>query len=139
MSNEKDSKDFQEQLNLKVLGQDGQVVQFKIKKATPLRKLMNAYCDRCKLAQNTIRFMFDGSRIDETDTPKSMDMEDGDTIEVFTQQSGGGRPQLLSSCQSSTAAAAAAHLTSPRKLPAGPARQLLKLPTLEHSQRPKAD
>lgn len=79
-----------DQLNLKVLGQDGQVVQFKIKRNTPLRKLMSAYCDRSKLAQNTIRFMFDGTRIDEGETPKSMDMEDGDTIEVFTQQSGGG-------------------------------------------------
>jgi len=93
MANDKgDSKEgilASDQLNLKVLGQDGQVVQFKIKKNTPLRKLMSAYCDRCKLAQNTIRFMFDGTRIDEGDTPKSMDMEDGDTIEVFTQQSGG--------------------------------------------------
>lgn len=35
-----------EHINLKVLGQDNAVVQFKIKRATPLRKLMNAYCDR---------------------------------------------------------------------------------------------
>lgn len=35
-----------EHINLKVLGQDNAVVQFKIKKHTPLRKLMNAYCDR---------------------------------------------------------------------------------------------
>ena len=35
-----------EQLNLKVLGQDGQVIAFKIKKTTPFRKLMAAYCDR---------------------------------------------------------------------------------------------
>ena len=59
MANDKvDSKEgilASDQLNLKVLGQDGQVVQFKIKKNTPLRKLMSAYCDRCKLAQNTIR------------------------------------------------------------------------------------
>ena len=38
----------------------------------------------------TIRFSFDGTRINESDTPKSLDMEDGDTIEVFQQQSGGG-------------------------------------------------
>ena len=79
MANDKvDSKEgilASDQLNLKVLGQDGQVVQFKIKKNTPLRKLMSAYCDRCKLAQSTMRFMFDGTRVDETDTPKSMDME----------------------------------------------------------------
>merc|ERR1719452_31083 len=36
----------------------------------------------------TIRFSFDGTRINEGDTPKSLDMEDGDTIEVFQQQSG---------------------------------------------------
>lgn len=35
-----------EHINLKVLGQDNAIVQFKIKKHTPLRKLMNAYCDR---------------------------------------------------------------------------------------------
>ena len=83
-----DNKD-NEQLNLKVVGQDGQVIQFKIKRITPFRKLMHAYCDRSKVAQNTVRFTFDGSRINDTDTPKSMDMEDGDTIEVFTQQTGG--------------------------------------------------
>lgn len=35
-----------EHINLKVLGQDNAVVQFKIKKNTPLKKLMNAYCER---------------------------------------------------------------------------------------------
>jgi hypothetical protein len=35
-----------EHINLKVLGQDNAVVQFKIKKHTPLRKLMSAYCNR---------------------------------------------------------------------------------------------
>ncbi|KAM8914041.1 small ubiquitin-related modifier 3-like isoform 1-T1 [Spinachia spinachia] len=33
-------------INLKVAGQDGSVVQFKIKRHTPLSKLMKAYCDR---------------------------------------------------------------------------------------------
>lgn len=35
-----------EHINLKVAGQDGSVVQFKIKRHTPLIKLMKAYCDR---------------------------------------------------------------------------------------------
>nr|ADD24111.1 Small ubiquitin-related modifier 3 [Lepeophtheirus salmonis] len=80
-----------EQMTLKVVGQDGQVIHFKIKKNTPLRKLMHAYCDRAKLAAKTIRFVFDGQRITENDTPKVLDMDDGSIIEVFTQQSGGGR------------------------------------------------
>lgn len=35
-----------EHINLKVAGQDGSVVQFKIKRHTPLAKLMKAYCER---------------------------------------------------------------------------------------------
>merc|ERR550519_1119660 len=52
---------------------------------------MSTYCERAELALQTIRFSFDGTRINESDTPKGLDMEDGDTIEVFQQQSGGGR------------------------------------------------
>lgn len=89
MDSKSDAEKNSEQLNLKVIGQDGQTVQFKIKRSTPFRKLINAYCDRSRLTSSTLRFMFDGNRIDEMDTPKSMDMEEGDTIEVFTQQSGG--------------------------------------------------
>uniref|UniRef100_A0A673URN6 Rad60/SUMO-like domain-containing protein n=1 Tax=Suricata suricatta TaxID=37032 RepID=A0A673URN6_SURSU len=33
-------------INLKVAGQDDSVVQFKIKRHTPLSKLMKAYCER---------------------------------------------------------------------------------------------
>lgn len=35
-----------EHINLKVVGQDGQIVHFKIKKHTSLKKLINAYCER---------------------------------------------------------------------------------------------
>ncbi|XP_036134672.1 small ubiquitin-related modifier 2-like [Molossus molossus] len=57
-------------INLKVAGQDGSVVQFKIKRHTPLRKLMKAHCER-------------------QDTPAQLEMEDEDTIDVFQQQTGG--------------------------------------------------
>ena len=50
---------------------------------------MSAYCARSKLAQTTVRFRFDGQAISENDTPRGLDMEDGDTIEVFQQQLGG--------------------------------------------------
>uniref|UniRef100_A0A4W5KXV1 Small ubiquitin like modifier 2b n=1 Tax=Hucho hucho TaxID=62062 RepID=A0A4W5KXV1_9TELE len=70
-------------INLKVAGQDGSVVQFKIKRHTPLSKLMKAYCER----QVIVRF--DGQPINETDTPAQLEMEDEDTIDVFQQQTGG--------------------------------------------------
>ncbi|TNM95279.1 hypothetical protein fugu_016362 [Takifugu bimaculatus] len=56
-------------INLKVAGQDGSVVQFKIKRHTPLNKLMKAYCERQGLQIRQIRFRFDGQPINETDTP----------------------------------------------------------------------
>ncbi|XP_022908938.1 small ubiquitin-related modifier 3 [Onthophagus taurus] len=87
MSDEK--KPESEHINLKVVGQDNAVVQFKIKRQTPLRKLMSAYCDRAGLSMQVVRFRFDGNPINETDTPHSLDMEEGDTIEVFQQQTGG--------------------------------------------------
>lgn len=86
----KDVKPDNEHINLKVVGQDGSVVHFKIKKQTPLRKLMTTYCDRAGLSIQNVRFRFDGQPINETDTPAGLDMEDDDTIDVFQQQTGGG-------------------------------------------------
>ncbi|XP_043848211.1 small ubiquitin-related modifier 2-like [Dromiciops gliroides] len=51
-------------INLKVTGQDGLVLQFKIKRHTPLSKLMKAYCE-------------------QKDTPAQLEMEDEDTFDVF--------------------------------------------------------
>ncbi|KAG3258050.1 hypothetical protein H1C71_027790, partial [Ictidomys tridecemlineatus] len=59
-------------INLKVAGQDGSVVQFKIKRHTPLSKLMK----RQSLSMRQIRFRFDGQPINETDTPVQLEMED---------------------------------------------------------------
>ncbi|XP_054463904.1 small ubiquitin-related modifier 2-like isoform X1 [Anoplopoma fimbria] len=78
-----------EHINLKVAGQDGSIVQFKIKRHTPLIKLMKAYCDRQGLSMRQIRFRFDGQPVNETDTPSQLEMEDEDTIDVFQQQTGG--------------------------------------------------
>ncbi|XP_035582141.1 small ubiquitin-related modifier 3-like [Zalophus californianus] len=76
-------------INLKVAGQDGSVVHFKIKGHTPLSKLMKAYCERQGLSMRQIRFRFDGQPVNETDTAAQLEMEDEDTIDVFQQQTGG--------------------------------------------------
>ncbi|KAM9675939.1 small ubiquitin-related modifier 2-like [Dama dama] len=67
-------------INLKVVGQDGSVVQFKIKRAWPLSKLMKAYCERQGLSMRQIRFQFDRQSINEIDTTAQLEMEDEDTI-----------------------------------------------------------
>ena len=52
--------------------QDGTEVYFKIKKQTPLRKLMDAYCQRQGISPNSIRFLYDGQRIQAERTPKEV-------------------------------------------------------------------
>lgn len=37
----------------------------------------------------SLRFLFDGRRINDADTPKQLEMENEDTIEVYQEQCGG--------------------------------------------------
>ncbi|XP_032256032.1 small ubiquitin-related modifier 2-like [Phoca vitulina] len=76
-------------IHLKVAGQDGSLVYFKIKRHTLLSKLMKAYCERQGLSMTQVRFRFDGHPIKETDTPALLEMQDEDVIDVFQQQTGG--------------------------------------------------
>ncbi|KAL5222455.1 hypothetical protein ABZP36_027168 [Zizania latifolia] len=76
-------------INLKVKGQDGNEVFFRIKRSTQLKKLMNAYCDRQSVDMNAIAFLFDGRRLRGEQTPDELEMEDGDEIDAMLHQTGG--------------------------------------------------
>merc|ERR1711939_1302296 len=54
------------------------------------QKLVDAFCERQGKAPNSVRFLFDGSRVQPTDSPDTLDMADGDTLEVHQEQIGGG-------------------------------------------------
>ena len=77
-------------INIKVKAQDGTEIFFKIKRSTQLKKLMDAYCTRQGLSANQCRFIFDGERLKEDDTPDKLEMENGDEIDVMVEQTGGG-------------------------------------------------
>jgi small ubiquitin-related modifier len=57
-------------------------VFFKCKPDTKLEKLMRAFCQRQGVAMESVRFLFDGNRIRENQTPNELEMEDGDSIRV---------------------------------------------------------
>ncbi|KAF7039391.1 hypothetical protein CFC21_049395 [Triticum aestivum] len=80
-------------INLKVKGQDGNEVFFRIKRSTQLKKLMNAYCDRQSVDLNSIAFLFDGRRLRGEQTPDELEMEEGDEIDAMLHQTGGGFPR----------------------------------------------
>ncbi|KAH8778197.1 ubiquitin-like protein [Hyaloscypha variabilis] len=77
-----------EHLNIKVTDNNNEVF-FKIKRTTALKKLMDAFCERQGKAPTSVRFLFDGSRVQPTDSPETLDMADGDTLEVHQEQIGG--------------------------------------------------
>lgn len=77
-------------LSVKVVGQDGNEVFFKIKPSTKLGKLMKAWCSRQSVQESSVRFLFDGERVGPDATAEKLDMEDGDIIDAVLQQTGGG-------------------------------------------------
>jgi len=60
-----------EHLNIKVTDNNNEVF-FKIKRSTALKKLMNAFCERQGKDPRTVRFLFDGQRVKEDDSPDSV-------------------------------------------------------------------
>merc|ERR1712144_182087 len=76
-SDDNGSPGAREHLNIKVTDNNNEVF-FKIKRTTQLKKLMDAFCERQGKAPNSVRFLFDGSRVQPTDSPDTLDMADGD-------------------------------------------------------------
>lgn len=60
-----------EHLNIKVTDGNNEVF-FKIKRSTQLKKLMDAFCDRQGKDQKSVRFLFDGTRVNSEDSPDSV-------------------------------------------------------------------
>ncbi|KAJ3162724.1 hypothetical protein HDU86_003697 [Geranomyces michiganensis] len=87
--------DTVQHINLKVTAQDGGEIAFKIKRTTPLQRLMDAYIQKTGQDPNGVRFTCDGQRIIGTHTPDELDMEDGDIIQVNVMQVGGASSGIV--------------------------------------------
>merc|ERR1712232_297683 len=70
-------------INLKVKSAQNAEIWFRVKKTTPLNKLMKAYCERNHQDPNSVVFLFDGERIRADQTPSDLDMEDKDEIDAM--------------------------------------------------------
>ena len=73
---------------LRMVHMDGNETFFEMDETAPLLRLMDAFCTRQGVSPLSIRFLFDGNRINETQTPEQLDMEDGDIIDVMVEQQG---------------------------------------------------
>ena len=77
-------------IQLKVVSQN-QEVNFRLKRTTALGRVMNHYTDHFSstTGRSALRFLFDGRRINDDDTPESLELESEDVIEVVGEQFGG--------------------------------------------------
>jgi small ubiquitin-related modifier len=60
-----------EHLNIKVTDSNNEIF-FKIKRTTQLKKLMDAFCERSGKSPQSVRFLFDGTRVAPTDNPETV-------------------------------------------------------------------
>jgi small ubiquitin-related modifier len=93
-------KDGDDTIHLKVKSQENDEVFFKIKRSTQLGKLMQKYCERQGVDfsdqisnMQNVRFLYDGERLLEKNTPNDLNMQSGDEIDVVVEQVGGERGQ----------------------------------------------
>jgi len=68
-SGPEDAPQATEHLNIKVTDNASEVF-FKIKRSTQLKKLMDAFCQRSGKSRQSVRFLFDGQRVQDTDSPE---------------------------------------------------------------------
>ena len=77
-------------LQLLCVGQDSNEIHFRVKQTTQMGKLKKSYSERVGVPVTSLRFLFDGRRINDDETPKALEMEQDDVIEVYQEQTGGG-------------------------------------------------
>ena len=77
-------------LNIKVMDPTGDHHTFATFANCYLEYIMKEFCAKTRLDMAGLRFCFDGRRLREDDTPAMVELEEGDVIEVFQEQTGGG-------------------------------------------------
>ncbi|KAK5136100.1 hypothetical protein LTR08_004150 [Meristemomyces frigidus] len=79
-----------EQLNITIRDFYGAQLGFRLRPTTKMGKAMNAFASRTNREVRQLRFLFEGHRLNVDDTVETLEMEDGDNIDVHLEQIGGG-------------------------------------------------
>ena len=85
----KSMKKTSEYIQLKVVSQDSNEIRFRVKQTTQMGKLKKSYSKRVGVPVTSLRFLFDGRRINDNETTKALEMEQDEVIEVYQEQDGG--------------------------------------------------
>ncbi|KDQ52535.1 hypothetical protein JAAARDRAFT_210484 [Jaapia argillacea MUCL 33604] len=83
-----EAEDIKPKLGL-VINFEGQQTQVKVKTNTQFTKIFEAVEKKLGKAPGTLRFAYDGERVQKHETPGERGMEDGDVIDAMLEQLGG--------------------------------------------------
>ena len=61
-------------------------IRFRVKMTTQMEKLKKSYSERVRVPVSSLRFLFDGRQINDDETPKQLEMEQDNVIEVHQGQ-----------------------------------------------------
>lgn len=90
MENENKEKETENnKIVLKIVDQDGTVLEFKVKKNISFRKILKTFADQVNKDPSELRLIFNGKVLGLDETPDLRNMEDNDEIEVVASQVGG--------------------------------------------------
>ena len=78
-----------ERITITIKDQANASLTLRIKKNTPFRKILEAYAKQVQRPAFQCRLFLDGLRLGLEQTPAGVAMEEGDLIDVFTEQTGG--------------------------------------------------
>ncbi|KAL6958235.1 Kv channel-interacting protein 4 [Sarracenia purpurea var. burkii] len=73
-------------------------IYFRVRLTAPLRQLKLAYCDRVGLDRDDLRFTYDGAKLKDDQTAAELEMEDGDVVDVWSDQTGGAGGGNFATC-----------------------------------------
>lgn len=76
-------------LQLVIKDQLGEEVFFRVKPQTTMGKMFEAYAKRRGVERSVLRFMLDGKRVLDADTPESLELQDLDQVDCLIEQIGG--------------------------------------------------
>eukprot|EP01035_Chromulina_nebulosa_P025678 gene25678-33528_t len=89
MKTEAEGEGSSETITLRVKDQAGSEMNFKVKKTTKMSKIFDAYAQRQGIAATALRFTYDGEKVTGDVTPKMLELEENDQIDVFLESVGG--------------------------------------------------
>ena len=86
-----DKKKSEEKIEIHFVDQGMEDQTITVPETMSFQEMKHIYLNQNESQRSKIRLFFDGDRLQDHETPKIVQMENGDTIDVFLEQIGGGK------------------------------------------------